>query len=113
MSTPKHYTKAELAEFKAILQEKLAQANKDLEELRVAIASGEGCMGMNADEIAHLNSRQAKFAQHLEAALVRIANGSYGICRVTGTLIPKERLRVVPHATLNVPAKEAGNDAKP
>lgn len=111
MSTP-HYTAAELKEFKAIIQEKLAQANADLDELRAAMASGEGCLGINADELGGLAARQAKFIQHLESALTRIANKSYGICRITGQLIPKERLRQVPHATQCVEAKNADKEAR-
>lgn len=110
MSTP-HYTTAELKEFKAIIQEKLAQANADLDELRAMIASGEA--ELNAEEAAHLAARQAKFIQHLESALTRIANKSYGICRITGQLIPKERLRQVPHATQCVEAKNADKEANP
>ena len=66
----------------------------------------DGAFQLSKEEASALAQRQYKFIQNLEAALVRIENKSYGICRVTGKLIPKERLRLVPHATLTVEAKE-------
>lgn len=63
---------------------------------------------MSKEEAGRLAQRQAKFIAHLEAALVRVENKTYGICRLTGKLIPKDRLRAVPHATLSVEAKENG-----
>ena len=67
----------------------------------------EGSEVLSKEENAQLAVRQKKFIQHLENALLRIKNGSYGICRVTGNLISKERLRAVPHATLSIDAKKA------
>ena len=66
----------------------------------------DGAMQRSKEEASQLAQRQYKFIQNLEAALVRIENKTYGVCRVTGKLIPKERLRLVPHATLTVEAKE-------
>ena len=62
---------------------------------------------LGKEQASQLAARQLKFIQHLQAALVRIENGTYGICRETGKLIPKERLRAVPHATLSIDAKMA------
>ena len=69
----------------------------------------EGASALSKEEAGQLAQRQYKFIQSLEGALVRIENKTYGICRVTGKLIPKERLRLVPHATLTVEAKEMLN----
>ena len=69
----------------------------------------EGASTLSKEEAGHLAQRQMKFIQHLQAALVRIENKTYGVCRETGKLIPKERLRAVPHATLSVDAKEQIN----
>ena len=66
----------------------------------------EGASTLGKEETGQLAQRQMKFIQHLQAALVRIENKTYGICRETGKLIPKERLRAVPHATLSIEAKE-------
>ena len=68
----------------------------------------EGAVTMSKEEAGRLAQRQMKFIQHLQAALVRIENKTYGICRETGRLIPKERLRAVPHATLCIDAKNNG-----
>ena len=65
----------------------------------------EGATTLNKEEAGRLAQRQMKFIQHLQAALIRIENKTYGICRETGKLIPKERLRAVPHATLGIDAK--------
>ncbi len=65
----------------------------------------EGAATLSKEESGRLAQRQLKFIQHLEAALVRVENKTYGICRETGKLIPKERLRIVPHATLCIEAK--------
>lgn len=116
------YTDAELAEFKAIIDGKLKEARVDYEMLRSTLTHSdgndtedtapsfkvmeEGAAVLSKEECGRLAERQQKFIQHLEAALIRIANKTYGICRVTGKLIPKERLRAVPHATLTVEAKE-------
>ena len=66
----------------------------------------EGAAVLSKEEAGKLAQRQQKFIQHLQAALIRIENGTYGVCRVTGKLIPKERLKAVPHATLCVEAKQ-------
>ena len=117
------YSDAELAEFKAIIEEKLAKANAEYNTLRhIVMHNGtndiedttpsfrtvedDGAFQLSKEEASQMAQRQYKFIQNLEAALVRIENKSYGICRVTGKLIPKERLRLVPHATLTVEAKE-------
>jgi RNA polymerase-binding transcription factor DksA len=64
---------------------------------------------MSREEVAQLAARQEKFIQNLQNALIRIENKTYGVCRITGKLIPKERLRLVPHATMSVDAKNAQN----
>ncbi|MCX7953999.1 MAG: TraR/DksA C4-type zinc finger protein [Bacteroidales bacterium] len=121
MAEKTRYSDEELEEFKKIILEKLEKAKKDYEALKKALANednndtadtsptfkalDEGSTMLSKEEIARLAQRQLKFIQHLEAALVRIENKTYGICRETGKLIPKERLRLVPHATLSVEAK--------
>ena len=95
------YSDEELAEFKTIIEEMLSKAKAEYNTYRELARSG----GAN-DVASQLAQRQYKFIQNLEAALVRIENKTYGVCRVTGKLIPKERLRLVPHATLTVEAKE-------
>ena len=111
-----------MAEFKKIILKKLEQAKADYELLRLNIThSGdndtqdtsptfkvleEGAATLSKEESGRLAAHQMKFIRNLEMALVRIENKTYGICRETGKLIPKERLRVVPHATLSVEAKE-------
>lgn len=118
------YSDAELAEFKAIILAKLAKAKADYDLLRATITHSEsngtddtsptfkileeGAATLSKEESGRLAQRQYKFIQNLEAALVRIENKTYGICRDTGKLIPAERLRVVPHATLSIEAKDAG-----
>ncbi len=118
------YSDAELAEFKAIILEKLAKARDDYELLRATIthetSNGtddtsptfkileEGAATLSKEESGRLAQRQLKFIQHLEAALIRIENKTYGICRETGKLIPAQRLKIVPHATLSIEAKDAG-----
>jgi RNA polymerase-binding transcription factor DksA len=72
----------------------------------------EGAMTLSKEEAGALAQRQYKFIQNLEGALIRIENKTYGVCRMTGKLIPKERLRLVPHATLTVEAKEMMNKNK-
>lgn len=115
------YSDEELAEFKAIILDKLAKAREDYELLRSNITHAgsndtedtsptfkvleEGATTLTKEECGRLAQRQLKFIQHLEAALIRIENKTYGICRETGKLIPKERLRIVPHATLSIEAK--------
>ena len=121
MSEKTRYTDAELEEFREIINEKLGKAQKDYELLRNGITNldgndvmdtsptfkvlEEGAATLSKEESGRLAQRQMKFIQHLQAALIRIENKTYGICRETGKLIPKERLRAVPHATLSIEAK--------
>ena len=117
------YSDAELAEFKAIIEEKLAKAKAEYNTLRQVVmhngtndiedttpsfrtVEDDGAFQLSKEEASQMAQRQYKFIQNLEGALARIENKTYGICRVTGKLIPKERLRLVPHATLTVEAKE-------
>ncbi len=122
MAEKTRYTDEELQEFKNIILQKLAKAQKDYELLRNTITHGdgndtqdtsptfkvleEGAAVLSKEEAGKLAQRQQKFIQHLQGALVRIENKTYGVCRVTGKLIPKERLRAVPHATLSMEAKQ-------
>ncbi len=115
------YSDAELQEFKELILQKLETARQDYEELRAAITHSasngvedtsptfkvleEGASSLSKEESGQLAQRQYKFIQSLEAALIRIENKTYGVCRETGKLIPKERLMLVPHATLSVEAK--------
>ncbi len=115
------YSDEELQEFKELILEKLAKAKEEYEVLKGTVdlsASNdtedtsptfkvleEGASSLTKEEVSQLASRQYKFIQNLEAALIRIENKTYGICRETGKLIPKERLRIVPHTTLSVEAK--------
>ena len=117
------YSDAELAEFKAIIEEKLAKAKAEYNTLRQVVmhngtndiedttpsfrtVEDDGAFQLSKEEASQMAQRQYKLIQNLEGALARIENKTYGICRVTGKLIPKERLRLVPHATLTVEAKE-------
>ena len=122
------YSDEELQEFKAIILEMLEKAKKEYKTLRDVVTHGssndiedtsptfkvmeEGAMTLSKEEAGALAQRQYKFIQYLEAALIRIENKTYGVCRMTGKLIPKERLRLVPHATLTVEAKEMMNKNK-
>jgi RNA polymerase-binding protein DksA len=122
MSEKVRYSDEELQEFKTLILEKLAIAQKEFDDLRTGLigaegndtadtsptfkALEEGANTLGKEEAARLCERQRKFISHLQAALVRIENGTYGICRATGKLIPKERLRAVPHATLCIDAKK-------
>lgn len=114
------YSDAELAEFKDLIENKLVEAQKDLELLNSSISHDnngtddtaptfkvleDGSDTLSREENSALAARQEKFISHLEAALVRIENKTYGVCRQTGKLISKERLRIVPHATLSIEAK--------
>ncbi len=115
------YSDKELAEFKALIVQKLAEARADYELLRQTISHADdhgtddtsptfklledGSDVLSKEETAQLASRQEKYIVNLQNALIRIENKSYGVCRVTGKLIPKERLRSVPHATLSIDAK--------
>ncbi|MDY0200941.1 MAG: TraR/DksA C4-type zinc finger protein [Bacteroidales bacterium] len=121
MEEKNRFNEEELAEFKEIILQKLDKARNDYDTLKSAITmSGsndtqdtsptfkvleEGAATLSKEEAGKLAQRQIKFIQHLEAALVRIENKTYGVCRETGKLISKERLRVVPHATLSIEAK--------
>ena len=123
MAEKTRYSDDELQELKEIINEKLKLARRDftqmMEQLRNADNNGvddiaptyktleEGSAAQSKEEIAQMANRQQKFISGLEAALVRIENKTYGIDRMTGELIPKERLRVVPHATLSVASKNA------
>ncbi len=115
------YSKEELEEFRQIILEKLAKAKEDLALLTEAYTNDsgsdtndtsptfkvleEGQQVLSKEENSRLAARQQRFITNLENALVRIENGTYGICRETGKLISKERLRAVPHATLSIEAK--------
>ena len=115
------YTDEELEEFKQIILAKLDQARKDYEQLRAGVSNSEGndvadtsptfkvleegAATLSKEESGRLAQRLMKFIQNLQAALIRIENKTYGVCRETGKLIPKERLRAVPHATLSIEAK--------
>ena len=117
------YSDEELQEFKEIILSKLDKARDDYSQLMASITHSssndiedtsptfkvmeEGASSLSKEEIGQLAQRQQKFIRNLEAALVRIENKTYGICRKTGKLIPKERLKLVPHATLSVEAKLA------
>ena len=126
-STPEvektRYSDEELAEFKVIIKDKLEKARKEYDTLRKVImhngsndiedttpsfktVEDDGAYQLSKEEASQLAQRQYKFIQNLEAALVRIENKTYGVCRITGKLIPKERLQAVPHATLSIEGKE-------
>lgn len=123
MEQKKRYSDAELEEFRAIIDEKLTLARRDYTSMMKQImnedgndtddtsptykALEEGSTTQSKEDLVQMAARQQKFIQGLEAALVRIKNKTYGIDRITGELIPKERLRVVPHATLSVASKNA------
>ncbi len=116
------YTDDELQEFKNIIEDKLERAQKDYQLLKSTLSHEdsndiqdtsptfkvleEGANTLSREQTGRLAQRQLKFISHLEAALVRIENKTYGICRETGTLIAKERLKAVPHATLCIEAKK-------
>lgn len=119
------YSDAELEEFRQIILEKLEIAKRDYKMLKDSLTGQdgndvddtsptykvmeEGANTLNKEETTRLAARQLKFIQNLQAALVRIENKTYGICRVTGKLIPADRLRAVPHATLSIEAKKMEN----
>jgi RNA polymerase-binding transcription factor DksA len=121
MAEKTRYNDEELAEFKDIILQKLDKARADYDVLKSAITMSEsndtqdtsptfkvleeGAATLSKEEAGKLAQRQIKFIQHLEAALVRIENKTYGVCRETGKLIDADRLRVVPHATLSIEAK--------
>ena len=115
------YSDEELEEFRTIINEKLVLAKRDYDQMMAVItnqdsndvddtsptykALEEGSATQSKEEIITMAARQQKFIQGLKAALVRIENKTYGIDRLTGKLIPKERLKAVPHATLSVESK--------
>jgi RNA polymerase-binding transcription factor DksA len=127
MEEPKvRYSDSDLQEFKTLIEAKIAKAQEELEFTRNQIAelSDTGFNQQNGDMyddsgthadlefMTRMAARQVKFIEDLQKALLRIQNKTYGICTVTGTLIPKERLRVVPHATKSVDGKNIANKNK-
>ena len=121
VNTNNRYSDKELAEFKTLITEKIAKAQRDLELIKSAYmndhnngtddtsptfkAFEEGSETMSKEANSQLAIRQEKFIRDLKNALIRIENKTYGVCRVTGKLINKERLKLVPHATLSIEAK--------
>ena len=119
------YSDAELAEFKELISKKLDSAKKELAYLQGLITRRDemggdetdnrymtmedGSMSMEREQLSQMASRQITFIDHLEKAMMRIENKTYGICRVTGKLIDKARLKAVPHATLSIEAKQTMN----
>lgn len=119
------YSDADLVEFRELIQKKLDQAKKELAYLQGLITRKDemggdetenrymtmedGSMSMEREQLAQMASRQINYIDHLEKAIMRIENKTYGICRVTGKLIDKARLRAVPHATLSIEAKQMMN----
>ena len=117
------YSAQELNNFRKIILEKIKNAQEDLDILRAATSNNsdngtedtsptfkafeEGSATLSKEENIKLAERQAKFIRNLNNALIRIENKTYGICRVTGKLISKERLSLVPHATLSIEAKKS------
>jgi DnaK suppressor protein len=115
------YSEADLQEFRGLLLDKLRIAKEELNSLATSLSSPnangtddtagtyktleDGSATLEKEQINQLAARQKKFIEQLEAALVRIENKTYGVCRETGKLIPKERLRAVPHTTLSMEAK--------
>jgi RNA polymerase-binding transcription factor DksA len=125
VDTRTRYSDAELQEFREIINKKLEEARRDLELLRGSLSHNDdhgtddtsptfkmmedGSETLSREETAQLAGRQEKFISALESALVRIENKTYGVCRVTGKLINKDRLRLVPHTTLSIEAKNLQN----
>lgn len=117
------YSDNELKEFKELIIKKLAEAQEDLDLLKGSLSHNDdhgtndtgrtfnmmedGSDTLSREEVAQLAARQEKFIANLQNALIRIENKTYGICRSTGKLIQKERLKLVPHATLSIEAKNA------
>ena len=128
MAEKTRYTDEELEEFRQIINAKLALAKRDYDEMMRVLtnqdsndvddtsptykALDEGSATQTKEELISMAARQQKFIQGLKAALVRIENKTYGIDRITGKLIPKERLRAVPHATLSVESKQIEKQKK-
>ena len=123
MAEKTRYSDEELEEFRQIILGKLEKAQRDYDDMKRSMmnqngndvddtsptykALEEGSASQSKEDLVQMANRQQKFIQGLEAALVRIENKTYGIDRITGELIPKERLRAVPHATLSVASKNA------
>jgi RNA polymerase-binding transcription factor DksA len=119
------YSDKELKEFKDLIMGKLKEAKDDYNLLIGSLSHNDdhgtndtgrtfnmmedGSETLSREELASLAARQEKFINNLQAALIRIENKTYGICRVNGTLIQKERLKLVPHATMSIDAKNAQN----
>ncbi|HEY1872175.1 MAG TPA: TraR/DksA C4-type zinc finger protein [Chitinophagaceae bacterium] len=118
------YSDVDLAEFKELISKKLEAAKKELSYLQGLITRKDetgdmedarymtmedGSVSMEREQLSQMASRQIQFIDHLEKAMMRIENKTYGICRVTGKLIDKARLRAVPHATLSIEAKQMMN----
>ena len=128
MSEKTRYSDEELEEFRQIINEKLVLAQRDYEQMMRVItnqdsndvddtsptykALEEGSSTQSKEEVMNMAARQQKFIMGLRAALVRIENKTYGIDRISGKLIPKERLRAVPHATLSVESKQLEKSRK-
>ena len=125
MAEKTRYSDAELEEFRAIIMEKLEVAQREYDRLKSTIMNKdgnsvddtsptykileEGANTLSKEETTRLAARQQKFIQNLQAALIRIENKTFGICRETGKLIPAGRLLAVPHATLSIEAKQSGS----
>lgn len=123
MAEKTRYSDEELEEFRIIINEKLSLARRDYNQMMRSLTNAdgndvdgtsptykvleEGSATQTKEELIQQASRLQKFIQGLEGALIRIQNKTYGIDRITGELIPKERLRIVPHATLSVASKNA------
>lgn len=112
------YSDAELEEFRILIEGKLAKAKEQLDYYQTQLTEmaessdakikglDDGITTMESENISSMAVRQQKLIQHLENALIRIQNKAYGVCRESGKLISKERLRAVPHATLSIQAKQ-------
>ena len=123
MAEKTRYSDEELVEFRDLILEKIRLAQRDYQQMMDVLTNKEGngvddtmptykileegSMTQTREELTNMAARQQKCIQGLQAALVRIENKPYGVCRVTGKLIPKERLRAVPHATMSIEAKLA------
>ncbi len=122
MSEKNRYTDEELEVFKKVIMEKIELAKREYDQMMDVLMNRggngvddtqptykileEGSATQTKEELTTMAVRQQKFIQGLQAALIRIENKTYGVCRVTGKLIPKERLMAVPHATLSIEAKQ-------
>ncbi len=122
MAERNRYSDEELEEFRQIINEKLEKAQAEYTRLCQSLSHADGndvadtsptfkvledgAYTLGREEAARMADRQRVFINHLKAALIRIDNKTYGVCRATGKLIPKERLRIVPHATLSIEGKE-------